>query len=75
MRIDCETKLKNMRTENMSTTDMTDNQLELLGVKDGTYLVKVDSLDIPVKINEYLYKRWTQDLQPSNSTYQDPPTN
>jgi hypothetical protein len=42
----------------MTNTLAKNEEIVLVSVKDGKYLVKIKNLGIPISLNEYLYKKW-----------------
>ncbi len=43
----------------MTNTSIQNEEIILMSVKDGKYHVKIKNVDIPITLNEYLYKKWT----------------
>ncbi len=36
---------------------------KLLKIKDDKYYMKVNNIDVPVEVNEYVYKKWKEHLE------------
>ena len=46
----------------MILTRSENRSLQLLMIQDGKYFVKISGLDIPITMNEYLYKKWSHQI-------------
>ena len=42
----------------LSKIYMVQKQMKLIKIKNEVYYVKIDHLDIPIKLSKYIYNKW-----------------